>query len=164
MKKVAIIAVSAAFALALAGCGGSAQTSSNAAASSGSPSASSVSASSVSTSAAKDFDGSAYSDTGAGTMILATAGGTSEGGKVPEVAAKPGSIMQLEIDTDGMDGSVCTVYVDGMENMTMNAGERTQQVLTIQGEAVEAGLHTVELVKMDGNAPVIYKKAEYKMV
>ena len=162
MKKLAIIVLASLFALALAGCGGSSQSSSSAAASSGSASASSVSESSDS--AAKDFDGSSFTDTGAGTMILATAGGTSEGGNVPEIAAKPGSIMQLEIDTDGMDGSVCTVYVDGMENMTMNAGERTQNTLTIQGQAVEAGLHTVELVKMDGDKPAIYKKAEYKMV
>ena len=163
MRKLAIIVLASLFALALAGCGGSSQSSSSAAASSGSASASSASDSSGST-AAKDFDGSSFTDTGAGTMILATAGGTSEGGNVPEIAAKPGSIMQLEIDTDGMDGSVCTVYVDGMENMTMNAGERTQNTLTIQGQAVEAGLHTVELVKMDGDKPAIYKKAEYKMV
>lgn len=97
-------------------------------------------------------------------MFLKTAGGTTEDGNIPEIAAKPGAIMQIELDTKGMDGSVCTVYVDGIENEKMNAGERVQQVLTIQGDAVEAGVHTVELVKMDGDKPVIYKMAQYKMV
>lgn len=155
MKKLVIAAFAALFALALAGCGGSSQSS---AASSGSAEASSSQA------AAKDFDGSAFTDTGEGTMTLRTAGGISEGGNVPEIAAKSTSIVQIELDTDGMDGSVCTVYVDGMENKKLNAGERTQNTLTIQGEAVAAGTHTVELVKIDGDKPAIYKKAEYKVV
>ena len=111
-----------------------------------------------------DFDGSAFTDTGEGVMYLRTAGGTSENGNVPEIAAKSTSIVQIELDTDNMDGSVCTVYVDGMENTKLNAGERTQNTLTIQGDAVAAGTHTVELVKMDGDKPAIYKKAEYKVV
>ena len=96
-------------------------------------------------------------------MYLATAGGTSEGGKVPEIAGGTNTMMQIELDTDGMDGSVCTVYIDGVENTTMNAGERTQQALTLQGDALAKGEHTVELVKMDGDKPAIYKKAQYKV-
>lgn len=154
MKKLAVIAMAAAVLLILAGCGGSSQSS---AASSGSAEASS------SQSSAKAFDGSAFADTGEGTMYLRTAGGTSEGGNVPEIAAKSNSIMQIEIDTEGMDGSVCTVYVDGVENTTVNAGDRSQNALTLQGDALAAGTHTVELVKMDGDKPAIYKKAEYKV-
>lgn len=154
MKKLAVIAMAAAVLLILAGCGGSSQSS---AASSGSAEASSSQAS------AKAFDGSVFADTGEGTMYLRTAGGTSEGGNVPEIAAKSNSVMQIEIDTEGMDGSVCTVYVDGVENTTVNAGERSQNALTLQGDALAAGTHTVELVKMDGDKPAIYKKAEYKV-
>lgn len=111
-----------------------------------------------------DFDGSAYADTGAGVMYLRTAGGTSEDGNVPEIAVqKDTMMMQIELDTEGMDGSVCTVYIDGMENTTINAGELTQQAITLQGDALKSGSHTVELVKMDGDVPAIYKKAEYKV-
>lgn len=112
--------------------------------------------------AAMDFDGSKCSDTGAGTMYLRTAGGTSEDGKVPEIAGGA-SVMQIELDTDGMDGSVCTVYIDGMQNTTMNASERTQQSITLESAALEAGAHTVELVAMEGDTPTVYKKAEYKV-
>ena len=157
MKKLAVIAMSAAVVLVLAGCGGSSQSSATSSASSGSAEASSSQA------LAKAFDGSAFADTGEGTMYLRTAGGTSEGGNVPEITAKPTSIVQIELDTEGMDGSVCVVYVDGMENTKVNAGERTQNTLTIQGDAVAAGTHVVELVKMDGDKPAIYKKAEYKV-
>lgn len=156
MKKIAIAACAAVLAMALAGCGGS--TSSSAAASSSA--SSSVSASS----SAAAFDGSGFSDTGAGTMHLATAGGTSENGNVPEIAGGTNTMMQIELDTNGMDGSVCTVYVDGVELTTMNAGERTQQALTLQGDALAKGEHVVELVKMDGDKPAIYKKAQYKVV
>lgn len=47
--------------------------------------------------AQKDFDGSAYSDTGEGTMYLATAGGTSEGGNVPQIAS--GGTMSIDVVT-----------------------------------------------------------------
>ena len=97
-------------------------------------------------------------------MYLKTAGGTTEDGNVPEIAVKPNSVIQIELDTKGMDGSVCTIYVDGIENSKVNAGERTQNALTIQGDAIAAGTHTVELVKMDGDKPTIYKKAEYTVV
>lgn len=72
--------------------------------------------------------------------------------------------MQIEVDTQGMDGSVCTVYVDGMENTTMNAGAMTQQSITLEGDDLKQGEHTVELVKLDDSGkPVIYKVAQYKV-
>lgn len=112
--------------------------------------------------AQKDFDGSVYSDTGEGVMYLATAGGTSEGGKVPQIAA--GGTLSIDVVTEGMDGSVCTVYVDGMENSTVNAGEMSQNGIVIGEGATEPGVHTVELVKMDGDVPAIYKAAQYEAV
>lgn len=112
--------------------------------------------------AQKDFDGSAYSDTGEGTMYLATAGGTSEGGNVPQIAS--GGTMSIDVVTEGMDGSVCTVYVDGVENSKVNAGEMSQNGIVIGEGATEPGVHTVELVKMDGDVPAIYKVAQYEAV
>ena len=161
MRKLVVVAMAAFVALALAGCGGSASSS---AASSASASGSSEAASSAS-SAAKDFDGTGFSDTGAGTMTLVTAGGTTEGGNVPQVAAKSTtSMMQIELDYDGGDGTVCTVYIDGMETEKMNAADRSQNTLNLQGDALTAGKHKVEMVAMDGSTPKIYKSAEYEVV
>lgn len=158
MKKL-IVAVAAAALVALAGCGS--QGAASQPASSGASSEQSVSAVAA---AEKDFDGSGCSDAGAGTMVLATAGGTSEGGNVPEIPAVANGGKQLGLNLDGGDGSVCTLYVDGMENSKVNFGERSQTTFTVQGEQLGEGVHTVELVKMDGDAPAIYKKAEYRCV
>lgn len=111
------------------------------------------------------FDGSTFSDTGAGTMTLRTPGGTSEGGNVPQIAAKDGTrLLQIGIDFDGCDGSVCTVYVDGAELGSVNAGNRSQETVTLDGAMLSEGVHTVEVVKMDGDKPAIYKKAQYEVV
>ncbi len=110
----------------------------------------------------KDFDGANATDTGEGVMYIATAGGTSEDSNIPEITGE--GTMQIEVDTQGMDGSVCTVYVDGMENTTMNAGAMTQQSITLEGDDLKQGEHTVELVKLDDTgSPVIYKVAKYKV-
>ena len=94
----------------------------------------------------KDFDGANATDTGEGVMYIATAGGTSEDGNVPEITGEG------------------TVYVDGMENTTMNAGAMTQQSITLEGDDLKQGEHTVELVKLDDTgSPVIYKVAKYKV-
>ena len=111
------------------------------------------------------FDGSAFSDAGEGTMTLRTPGGTSEGGNVPQIAAKDSTrLLQVGIDFDGCDGSVCTVYVDGTELGSVNAGNRSQETVTLEGAMLSEGVHTVEVVKMDGDKPAIYKKAQYEIV
>lgn len=110
----------------------------------------------------KDFDGSNAADTGEGVMYIATAGGTSEDENVPEITGE--GMIQISVCTEDMDGSVCTVYVDGMENTTMNAGAMTQQSITLEGDDLKEGEHTVELVKLDDSGePVIYKVAQYKV-
>jgi len=81
------------------------------------------------------------------------------------VAAKrTTSLLQIELDYEGGDGTVCTVYIDGMETTKMNASERSQNSLDLQGDALAAGKHKVEMVAMDGSAPKIYKSAEYEIV
>lgn len=112
---------------------------------------------------AKDFDGENATDAGEGVMYISTAGGTSEDGNIPQIVGK--GMIQIGINTVDMDGSVCTVYVDGIENTAINAGVMTQNTITLQNEAVEPGKHIVELVKLDdAGAPVIYKAAEYEIV
>ena len=112
------------------------------------------------------FDGSAFSDTGAGTMYVMTgSNNTSENGNVPELAVSANtSAKQISLCTRDMDGSVCTVYVDGVYNTEINANSRLDTVITLSGDALKEGVHKVELVKMDGDTPAIYKSAEYKAV
>lgn len=109
-----------------------------------------------------DFDGTGLEDTGAGTMYLSSAAGTTEDGNVPEIVADGMDLMQIGINYFDGDGSVCTVYVDGMENMRLNAGS-VQMQLELTGPALEPGTHKVEVVAQDGDTVTIYKSAEYKI-
>lgn len=109
-----------------------------------------------------DFDGTGLEDTGAGTMYLSSAAGTTEDGNVPEIVADGMDLMQIGINYFDGDGSVCTVYVDGMENMRLNAGS-VQMQLELTGPALEPGTHKVEVVAQDGGTVTIYKSAEYKI-
>lgn len=98
-------------------------------------------------------------------MYIKTAGGSSEGGNVPKTAcSKTTTAMQITIGYEGGDGSVCTVYVDGMENTKENASSRFAGTITLQGSALDEGVHDVEMVSMDGNDVKIYKKAQYEIV
>lgn len=161
-KAITLAALATVLAFALAGCGGSSQPSTSSASVS-SVAASSTSASSVA--AVEKFDGSAFEDTGDGTMFLYTAGGSSEDGNVPQVAVKSGTTLtQIDINYRDGDGSVCTVYVDGIENTKMNASKFIQSTLTLKGSGLDSGIHTVEMVAMDGDTPTIYKKAQYEIV
>lgn len=109
-----------------------------------------------------DFDGTGLEDTGAGTMYLSSAAGTTEDGNVPEIVADGMDLMQIGINYFDGDGSACTVYVDGMENMRLNAGS-VQMQLELTGSALEPGTHKVEVVARDGDTVTIYKSAEYKI-
>ena len=166
MKKIAI-ACALAVLIALAGCasGTSGASSSSSSSKDLAPRAGeSKSYTSNMTIGEPEFDGSAFTDTGEGTMVLKTAGGTSEGGNVPEIPAVANGASNLGLDLEGGDGSVCTLYVDGVSNDKFNFAERSTVSFTVVAEQLHEGVHTVELVKMDGDVPVIYKKAEYKCV
>ena len=153
MRKIVAAGCGCALALTLVGCsGGESETAEE-------------SAPVESVEVEKDFDGSGFSDTGAGTMWLSTSAGTTEDGNVPEIVANTNMVMQIGFNTADMDGSVCTVYVDGMENKKTNAAVyMTQESITLQGDALAPGIHTVEMVCMDGDEPTIYKAAQYKVV
>ena len=158
MKKAIILASALALSLGLFGCGGQASESAGG-------ESQPKQESQEQQAAALDFDGSGMSDTGAGMMYLSTAGGTSESGNVPEIA-NPGSsaVMSIGLNYEGGDGSVCAVYVDGMENMEINANEYLGQYsVVLEGDALAPGVHTVEVVAMDGDAATIYKSAQYEV-
>lgn len=156
MKKTfAVLAVSAIFALSLVGCSSSSQQSGQ---------QSEGQQQSQQQQQAKDFDGSAFEETSGGTMYLATAGGTSENGNVPQIVGEKNlMMMQIEMRTDDFNGEICTIYIDGIKYEETNVGT-SQLTLSLQGDMLSKGVHTVELVRMDGDTPSIYKKASYEIV
>ena len=113
------------------------------------------------------FDGSAYSDTGNGVFMLVGASiGDTAYGNVIRIESNP-NLKQVEISAEysGGDGSLGTVYIDGVEHMKMNAyAESTQDALHLGGDELAPGIHTVEFVVMDGDAPTVYKRAQYEIV
>lgn len=113
--------------------------------------------------AALDFDGSGMEDAGAGRIVLSTPSGTSEGGAVPQLDATDADVVQIGLDYWDGDGTECVVYVDGMENSTMRAGN-SQTTISLSGDALAEGTHTVEVVAMDGDSPAVYKSAQYEVV
>lgn len=116
---------------------------------------------------APDFSGS-YTNTGNGTMMLSTAGGTSEGGNVPTVfASKNDMLIQIGVDTTGFDGShLSYIYIDGMLNISEQLAD-SQITIDLSGDALKVGQHTVEVVqfdtdKQDGTV-ITYKSAAYEI-
>lgn len=95
-------------------------------------------------------------------------GGTSENGQVPEFAASPDTITTIDICTANFPQSTTTtVYVDGRkkENLTLGYTDQfNQNQIQVSGDDFTPGTHTVEIVKMDGDTPEVYKKAEYSVI
>lgn len=116
----------------------------------------------------KDFDGSGLSEVGDGSVMLRTQAGTTEGGNVPKLTVpKDTQLTQVELDTNGLDGSAVThVYVDGVEATKGNFGD-AQVPLDLKGSALAAGTHTVDVVQFQGNevggTVTLYRKLGYEI-
>ena len=113
------------------------------------------------------FDGSAYSNTGDGVFMLvgSSIGNTADGNVIRIEAAPNLEQVMISVEYSGGDGSLGTVYVDGVEHMKMNAyAESTQDELHFGGDEMAPGIHTVEFVVMDGDTPTVYKRAQYEIV
>lgn len=109
-----------------------------------------------------DFDGTGMQEAGDCEFYISSPGGTSEGGNVPKIVYKPGTIgAGFAVNVFGGDGTVCHVYVDGHERATINAGDVQYSVEFAESDATE-GIHKVELVSEDGGATV-YKSAQYEI-
>lgn len=127
------------------------------------------SGSEATTPAKKDFDGSAYSDTGAGTFYLINESGTTENGNTITVYAdKNTTVTSIGADAFGFDGSVLShIYIDGMEHSKEQLAE-SQITITLEKETLAPGTHTVECVQFendDVNGTVItYKSGQYEVV
>lgn len=118
--------------------------------------------------AKKDFDGSKQAEVGEGSVMLATAAGTTENGNVPKLTIqKDTQLTQIEVDTKDLDRSAVThIYVDGIENTKGNYGD-SQNAISLTGDALKAGDHTVEVVQFKGDdvsgEVVFYRKLSYQI-
>lgn len=118
--------------------------------------------------AKKDFDGSKQAEVGEGSVMLSTAAGTTENGNVPKLTIqKDTQLTQIEVDTKDLDRSAVThIYVDGIENTKGNYGD-SQNAISLSGDALKAGDHTVEVVQFkddDTSGEVIfYRKLSYQI-
>ena len=157
MANITRRAFLAATALLLVGCGGNKESGSVAATSSA------ASDQQETASAQLDFDGTGLTEAGDFEFYISTSGGTSEGGKVPKIVYKPGTMgVGVDVVVQGGDGTVCTVYIDGMKRVMMNAGD-AQKIIQFEEADTTEGIHKLELVSDDGGKTV-YKVAQYEIV
>lgn len=114
-----------------------------------------------------DFSGD-YEDMGDGTMYIACASGTSENGNVPVLFEAADTVLdQIGLDSMDMDGShLSYIYIDGKETAKEQLAE-SQISLDLQGDALKAGTHKVEVVQYDNDEPsgtvITYKTASYEV-
>ena len=110
------------------------------------------------------FDGSGLTEAGNLTFYLATAGGTTEGGNIPQILVDPNSLgAGVDVCIVDGDGSICVVYIDGHERLKLNAGNVQSQIIFEESDATE-GVHLVELVSDSDGGTSIYKTAEYEVI
>ncbi|MGM9621733.1 MAG: hypothetical protein ACI3X2_00200 [Butyricicoccus porcorum] len=116
----------------------------------------------------RDLPEGDYADTGAGTMYISTASGTSEDDVVPVLFVSDEDILiQIGLDTIDFDGAhLSYIYVDGMLNTREQLSE-SQISLDLSGNALSVGQHDVEVVQYDSDEPdgqiVTYKAATYEV-
>lgn len=116
----------------------------------------------------KDLPDGDYSDMGAGTMYLNTAGGTSENGNIPVLFESSDIVTdQMDVNTSDFDNTKLSyIYIDGMLNTKEQLGD-AQCGITLEKDALAEGTHKVEVVQYDTNEPdgtmVTYKTASYEI-
>ncbi|HSQ88697.1 hypothetical protein [Romboutsia sp.] len=117
----------------------------------------------------KDIPEGLSEELGNGTIIVSTAGGTSEDGNIPVVFAEEDLVLeQIGLDAEDFDGSKLSyIYIDGMNNTKEQLGEMTQTTLTLDGDALNKGTHKVEVVQYDNDEAtgkaITYKTASYEI-
>lgn len=106
-------------------------------------------------------------DKGNAKAELVNASGSSEGGKTISILGDYAA-TQIGLNAENYDGSKFTyVFVDGKENSKHQFGEMTQTNITLQGDDLKEGLHTVEVIQWsedDMKGEVLqYKKFQYEV-
>lgn len=154
-------------ALSISGCGGQAQSETSADESKDTATVEvdpTVTTESIAEDQVVTFDGSGYSDTGAGVMYVVTPDGSTENMEAPKYIPQENELMgSIEVDTWDMEYTDAKVYVDGIEAGDFVTGD-VQGTVMIQGKMLMPGKHKVELVAMDGDTVTIYKTGQYEVV
>lgn len=115
-----------------------------------------------------DFDGSGYSEMGAGDFAIQTPSGSSEDGNIPFIFANADTYMDSFGYTGfDVDGSHLTfIYVDGMEQAREQIADY-QSIVDLAGDLLKEGIHKVEFVQFDTDDPsgnvIMYKTASYEI-
>ena len=153
--KLLALALAAASVLCFAGCGSSANESSDSSAQAEESSIAESSAEESSTeeaSAAETIPAGDFTVSGDGTVYLSTAGGTTEDGNVPVVSASSDTqIKQIGINAHGYDGTMMAyIYIDGSFADKQQLSD-SQATLDLSGESLTEGVHKVEVVQYTGD-------------
>ncbi len=117
----------------------------------------------------RDLPAGSYTDTGSGSFSVQTPAGDSADGFVPVLfVSDDDMLIQIGYLAEAMDGShLSYIYVDGMEVAQEQLGEMVQGVLDLHDDALEEGVHTVEVVQYSTDKPdgdiVTYKTCQYEV-
>lgn len=116
----------------------------------------------------RDLPEGNYEEKGPGTVYVSTPGGTSENGNIPVLYADANSwLIQIGLNAwDFNGGALSFVYVDGILN-TKEQLANTQTSLSLSGDALSVGIHTVEVVQYENDDPsaamTVYKSMQYEI-
>ncbi len=116
----------------------------------------------------RDLPESDYEEKGSGTIYVSTPGGTSEKGSIPVLYADANSwLIQIGLNASDFNGSSLSfIYIDGILN-TKEQLANTQTSLTLSGNALTKGIHTVEVVQYENDDPnaamTVYKSMQYEV-
>lgn len=116
----------------------------------------------------RDFPEGDYAEMGEGTVYIATAGGTSEDGNIPAIYVANDTIMtQIGLKAwDFNGGALSFIYIDGML-IGKEQLANSQTSLTLEGEQLALGIHTIEVVQYTNDEPgsemIAYKSMQYEI-
>lgn len=116
----------------------------------------------------RDLPEGNYSDTGNGTMYIATPSGTSENGEIPVIYVQDDILSeQISLYAEDFDGSLISyIYVDGVQISKEQLSD-SQITVDFQKTQLTEGKHEVEVVQYTDNDTkkdiVTYKSAKYEV-
>ncbi len=116
----------------------------------------------------RDLPEGDYAELGEGTVYVATPSGTSEDGNIPVIYADSDTIMtQIGLDAWEFNGGALSfIYIDGVLVGKEQLAD-TQTTLTLSGEQLAVGIHTVEVVQYENDEPgaemTTYKSMQYEI-
>lgn len=110
-----------------------------------------------------------YKSTGNGTIILSTSNGSSKNGKIPKQYISPDtSLCQIGFEVSDFNRKLNSyIYIDG-KLIEKKKFSNTTTVLTLTGDSLKKGTHTVEVIQYKNNNTksdiITYKIAKYKIL